>query len=775
MLFRKVFIFICVLFASISVCNTAIAQTRDNDSAAKAQKKRYEVLRKERQRVLDSTRTAQKKYYEEQKLIRQHILDSTRAAQKHYNDSMQTARRHIMDSTITARKNYYDSLKLVRRHKLDSMKVVRKRVSDSLKVIRDYRSSKRFKDSVIAIRQARIDSIKAVRTAFFDSVKRERKRVTDSVVAIRKAYIDSIKVVQKRRSDSLAVIRTYKASKRYKDSVQVVRQMRLDSIKLVRKTYFDSLATARKRVNDSVISVRKAKLDSMKAVRTAYLDSVKAVRKIRTDSLAVRKAKREKDLEKKKKDRANRQKLAFELKIKKKREAWSNEKMLKKKWSLPRKVLQNTFTKFNYYFNADLKMDEAIANMLRFKQENYDSLLALYPFDPDVDSSVLAPDMDSIIQKASVGIQIHDPRTVWGDDLYLLLGQAYYYKGDYKNAAMSFKYVVSLRDKRKKKKKNSSYKKTSSNSIVEKDKKGVLDPIKHHSVHNEAILWLARTFTEEHKEGDAESVLDLVENDPNFPESLKGRLALEKAYIHLSRGDYNEATEHLTNVVADKKLPKWVRKRASYISGQLYMQQGNYPAAIAGFKKTIDLHPNIDMDFYSRKNIAYSMMFGGGDGTEAIALLRKVLKDGKYRKYYEQVYYVLGRLAATNGNTDEAIGYLTDGIGSAKSTPEQKGLSYAMLGNIYYDLRQYELAKFSYDSAANFASSLPDDTLISNAIKRGGVLENLTTPLNIIKHNDSLLALSVLSKKDRRSVVRKYIKMLEKRRADSILMLKMQE
>ncbi|MEZ5015560.1 MAG: hypothetical protein R2800_00785 [Flavipsychrobacter sp.] len=714
---------------------------------------------------LDSIKNAQKTYFEELKEERQKKLDSTRKAQKAYNDSIQTARKYILDSTRTAQKNYFDSVKLVRQHKLDSMKAARQKVADSLRVIREYKQSKAYKDSITVARQARVDSIQAVRKAYFDSVRTVRKRIMDSTIAVRKAYIDSIKAIQKKRSDSLAVVRAYRQSKRYKDSVQIVRKLRLDSMRAVRKEYFDSLAKERKRVNDSAIAVRKAFLDSMTASRNKYLDSVKAVRKIRSDSLAKIKEERDKERKLNRKNREKNKELALELKIKKKREAWSNEKMLKKKWSLPRQVIQNTFSRYNYYFNADRKMDEAIRNMLRFRQENYDSLLALYPFDPDRDSTVLAPDMDSIIQKASLGIQIHDPRTKWGDDLYLLLGQAYYYKGDYKNAAASFQYIVSLRDK-KKKKRNKSRKKSS--SIVEKEDKGVVGLIKHRSVHNQAILWLARTYTESHKEGEAESVLDLIENDPNFPESLRGRMALEKAYIGLSDGDYRGATEHLRIVSNDDKLPKWIRRRASYINGQLLQEQGDYVASAESFRKTIKLHPNIDMDFYSRKNLAYSYMLSGTEQERATAMLEKVLKDGKYAKYYEQVYFVLGQLAVNNNNTEDGIDYLKKSISSPKSSAEQKGKSFALLGNVYYNSKEYENAKNSYDSAIQFATSVPDDTLMSVAVKRAGVLEELTTPLRVIRHNDSLLDLAMKTPKEQKSIVRKYIKILERRIADSI-------
>src|SRR4030095_15111600 len=104
---------------------------------------------------------------------------------------------------------------------------------------------------------------------------------------------------------------------------------------------------------------------------------------------------------------------------------------------------------FNYYFNANRKMEEAEANMQRTSRDKWDGRIALFIFDPARASVVFSADMYSRIHKAALGIQIHDPRTKWGDDLYLLLGKAYYYKGDAENAANSFKYIVALREKEK--------------------------------------------------------------------------------------------------------------------------------------------------------------------------------------------------------------------------------------------------------------------------------------------------------------------------------------
>lgn len=722
-------------------------------------------MQKARQQKLDSTRQAQQRYNDSMRTARARIIDSTRAAQKKYNDSVATERARVLDSTRTAQKRYFDSMRIAREEKLDSIKAERQRVSDSLAVIREYKQSKRYKDSLTAIREARLDSIKLVRQQKLDSIKAERQRVTDSIVAVRKAYVDSIRAVQKKRSDSLAVIREYRQSARYKDSVAVVRKMKADSIKAVRTAYYDSIATERKRVNDSIAADRKAYTDSLATARQIYSDSLKEARKIRTDSLAKLKAKREKDKEVRAKNREEKAQLALELKIKKKREAYNNEQMLKKRWGFPRSVFQNTFTRFNYYFNADQKMDEALDNMQRFRRENYDSLLALFPFNPDRDSAVLAPDMDSIIQKASLGIQIHDPRTKWGDDLYLLLGQAYYYKGDYKNAGDAFKYIVSLRDKKKKKNRSNS-----KSSVVQQEKSGLSKLLTHQSVHNEGILWLSRVLAQQHQEGDAESILDLVETDPNFPGSLSGRVALEKSFIRLSQKDYRGAIEPLGVVSEDKQMPDWVRIRAAYINGQLQQRYENYTASAQSFKKVLDLHPKIEMDFYAKKNMATSLMMAGGEQGEAVALLKKILKDGKYAQYYEQVYYLLGRLSLNGGNPDEAVVYLEKGLVAPKATRGQKAVTYATLGDIFYTQKKYQAAKDAYDSASLYINDAPDSYDMTTALRRSVALGKLTGPLDTIRHNDSLLHLASLDEKEQRSIVRKYIKMLEDRRADSIFL-----
>lgn len=695
--------------------------------------------------------------------------DSAKTARAHAADSARKAREHATDSMAKARAHASDSMQMARKHKTDSMQLARKKYTDSTAAIRKYRNSKKYKDSVAHARNAKTNAVKDARQAKTDSMQASRKHATDSMAAARKERTDSLKTVQKRRTDSLATIKKYKTSKRYKDSVEIVRREHMDSIKTAQKAQRDNIAAIRKKSLDSSKAVRTHVMDSTKTARTKFTDSLKVVRKARADSIAKKKDQKNKLAKTNEKKKQEALKLKLELKIKQKREAWSNKNMLKKSWSPVRRVAQNSFTHYNYYYNANRKMEEAEQNMQRAKKDNYDSLIGLYPFNPSRDSSLLAADMDSIIRKVSVGIQIHDPRVKWANDMYLLLGEAYYYKGGFENASIAFRYIISSDEENKKKAAGKDYEKSKDEpSILDDESHSKLAFLKHKSVHNEAILWLARTYTQSNQVENARSILSLVEYDPKFPDNLKGRLALEKAYADLAEENYEDATKQLAIAADDDNLPQWLRLRAAFLNGQLLQNQGNHEAAAESFQFVVDHYPKIDMDFYARKNIAYNKLSSGQDVAEAMEPLKKMLNDGKYASYYDQVYFILGQLAAKAHKNNEAITYLTKSTNAPKATKKQKAQSFAALGDVYYSMARYNDAKLSYDSSAKYATSNSKDKAVVAAIQRSSGLKEVSGPVQVIHDQDSLLALSALSKKDQQATVRRYLRDLEKKRQDSI-------
>lgn len=686
------------------------------------------------------------------------------AEQRAIMDAQRAEQRRVMDSAKTSRTRIMDSLKSVRANRADSLARVRK-----------YRESRKFRDSVTHAREDRIAAVRDVQRARSDSVRDVRQRAMDSAVAVREAATAVFRKAQEQRSDSLARIRKYRESKRFTDSVAITRKARTDSLKDVRKAFSDSVTAVRRNTMDSTKAARKVVMDSLASERKVRTDSLTAARKQRADAMAKRMADKNKAAKTREKEKEKKLNLALEVKIKKKRSIYSNENMLKKKWSFQRRFFQNLYTHFNYYFNANRKMEEAEGNMERSVKDSWDSRISLLNFNPLRDSTVFAADMDSVIQKSSLGIQIHDPRTKWGDDLYLLMGKAYYYKGDKDNATAAFRYVVAMNQKAKADAAKRAAAKNKSGrvkrevvSIVTPDEKSLLGFLRHQPANNESLLWLARTYTTYGAYNDAESVLDILSSDTKFPESLNGRLALEQAYYALKHNDDLVAARNLDIVVADGSLPNATRRRAAYLNGQILQDAGKYNEAAAQFAKVSDLNPKVDLDFYARRNRAYALMLSGGVQKDAIASLKSMLNDGKFAAYFEQIYYVLGRLSANSGNTKEAIAYLQKGISAPKSTKKQKAVSFAALGNIYFNDARYTDARTAYDSVALYASAAPDDSSVTLAARRVQLVDKIAGPARVGAQEDSLLRLAAMSEKEQRAAVRRYIKQLEQRRADSI-------
>lgn len=728
-------------------------------------------------------------------IARQRISDSTKKIQKQRMDSVAAQRKYkeskrYKDSVVNARNNAVNALRESRANHTDSITSERKRVqdsavaqrklttqevqqrlkarSDSLAAIRKHKESRKYQDSLAKSRNLRIDSMRNTRTHYFDSLKMIRQKSLDSAITARKKVTDSVRAKQKIKSDSLTVIRKYKESRRYRDSVQVTRQSRLDSIKAVRKIYSDNIVSTRKKVLDSLTKTRKIKLDSLTKARKIKSDSLKVVHDQRADSMAKKKELREKQAKADFKKKEEKMKLSLDLKIKKKHEAWSNEKMLKKKWTLLRQAFQNTYTHYNYYFNAKRKMQEAYANMNRRKKDNFEQRIELFPFDPNVDSTVFASDMDTIVRKASVGIQVHDPRTKWADDLYLLMGQAYYFKGDYERAATSFKYIIGMKNRNLTKKKKKPAKKEDAGDIAQKEKGRLARLFQHKPAHNDAILWLTRTDVSNQKQGEAEAILDLLDASSKLSENMKAKIALEKANLYVNKGAYREASKQLSAVVKAKNVSKYIRQRAAFLNGQLLYDMGQYDSAAANYTKNINLHPPIDMDFYARKNRAAALAEAGGDQSGSIASLKRLLKDGKYVPYYEQVYFILGKLSANENKTEDALANYYKSLQQPKTTKKQKAITFSAIGNIQYKSGQYNLAKKSYDSASYFAKGISGNEEIDLALRRGKMLDKIEEPYYLLQTQDSILRLAAMSEKEQKAVIKKHLRYLEKQKQDSV-------
>ena len=101
-----------------------------------------------------------------------------------------------------------------------------------------------------------------------------------------------------------------------------------------------------------------------------------------------------------------------------------SEKTADKKFTVPRNIYQNNITHFNYYFNANNRVNTVIDRAKLSLKDDYTNMLAFYPYTLENTSSQKT-ELDSVIYTSTAGILLHDLRNDWIDNMYMLIGKAY--------------------------------------------------------------------------------------------------------------------------------------------------------------------------------------------------------------------------------------------------------------------------------------------------------------------------------------------------------------
>lgn len=703
--------------------------------------------------------------------------------QKRIEDSIARVNEKIRiqnyrDSIVKARneKRIKDSIDRV----IAKQKILdEKRKKDSL----DAAYKLRLKDSLDLVAK-KADSIRNEENRKRDSINTARIRIQDSIASVRKHEADSLKAVRLQQQKERDAWNRYMDSKQYKDSVAARKKHISDStnasrlaiqekLRETREAYNDSLKTARQHYNDSVMNERNRINDStkmavqqqnekLKEERLRLKDSMIAARDRRVDSLETLRKEKEQKLGNVKKLSDEKKKLALAVKIHDaKQKEWSNEKLLKRKWNMPRKIFQNTVTRYNYYYNARRKYNEALQRVARNKKEDYTKTIALSDFNSEKDGASIASDMDTVIKKASFSTQIHDPRSKWFDDLYLLMGKASYAKNDFEGAITTFQFIA---NEYKDTKKGQKTKNGEPVSIATVENRKGIRALRHHPVRNDALVWLAKSYIQAEQYSNAQSLLTTLQNDKNFPERKKAEVFLTKASLDLNQGNTDTAIQSL-ELALKQKLSDKQRTRTEFLLGQLYAEKKDFAKSSEHYKKSIDGKNDPEMDFYTKLNIAVNASKGGGNKDYAKGELQKIINDPKYVKYKSEA---LNTLAAIEAEEDiaRAADLLKKSIKNIENKDmKQKAIAYASLGGIYYKLSEYELAKTSYDSASAYGSNPPIDN-IDEVNLRKTVLAEIVTYIRTIKSQDSMLNLAQKSEKEQRAAAKRELDKLKKQQQE---------
>ena len=440
-----------------------------------------------------------------------------------------------------------------------------------------------------------------------------------------------------------------------------------------------------------------------------------------------------------------------------------SEKSDQKKFTIPRRFIQNTVTHYNYYFNANNKLNEILERAKTSFIDDYSMLLDFYNYTLDVTARDSAQ-LDSITYKSSTGIALHDLRNDWADNLYLLWGAAFYLRKDFDSAYLMFQFINYAFAK---KEKDGYYKTIGSGmdgntafSIATKEKTSLPKKIfAEPPSRNDAFIWQIRNFLAQDKFTEAASLIVTLRTDPNFPGRLQNDLHEVQAYWFYKQNMWDSTVIHLVKAL-DNATNKQEKARWEYLAAQLYEMTGNNTAAEKYYGKVIGHTTNPIMDIYARLFSIRVNKDGGEKNIEKnIAALVKMAKRDKYQDYRDIIYYMAAQMELKRNNVDGALALLLKSTRYASNDLAQRNKAFLQLAELSFAKHQYRQAYNFYDSLRFDDPSLKD---VEALTIRKKILGNIATNIEVIARQDSLQRIALLPEEERKDLIKKIVKQLRK-------------
>jgi tetratricopeptide (TPR) repeat protein len=395
----------------------------------------------------------------------------------------------------------------------------------------------------------------------------------------------------------------------------------------------------------------------------------------------------------------------------------------------------NTTSRYNGYFNAKEIMRETNIGLEQNRDEQWHEVLPIFLYPDESNAQNFYPQMDMIIEKTSVVIKNHsmkikgEEKCKWIDDSYFLMGQAYFYKNDWYEAAKTFEFV------------SKEYKK---------------NPIRF-----PALLWLAKTHIAQENWEKALKYIDILEAEgSNLPEDLQAQVKLAHADYFLKQERYVEAIDQLKEALPLIK-PKRRRARPTFIIAQCYDELNQSQRANGYFTDVINLNTPYEMEFYARLKRAKAINIRSN--LEPKEELMSMLKDEKNVEWRDQIYYALGDIEFRERNEPLALDYFTLSTTVPFASNRQKGISFLRLADIHFDKKIFETAQSYYDSTLMFIDERHQR--FEEITVRSESLTELVENLNIVSREDSLQRLAKMDSLELDAFIEKMIEdMLEEQR-----------
>ena len=382
------------------------------------------------------------------------------------------------------------------------------------------------------------------------------------------------------------------------------------------------------------------------------------------------------------------------------------ERLLNKKYTLGRRAYQNTVSQFNFLFNAQEELNNNILKARNDFADDYTSLLNFYDYDL---STISKFSIDSIIYRCNANIVLHDLRSNWVDDAYLLLAKAYLFHKNFDTAGSILQFInFSFDDKE-----NGMDMPIGSNLRNTKGKFSIATNennrfFENLNVRNESMIWQARNYFEKEEYNEGISLLQLLENDAVFPKRLYPFLQEQLSYGYYLMEMYEKSALALEKGI-ENAPDETAKTRWYYLLGQLWQKVDNPNKAYTWFKKANLKAINPIISVYAKINMTSIESKNGNNNWEELAnSLEKMIKKDRYKPYADIIYFEMAKLAIQNKSYTKANDWLIQAIKKNYNNLKQKNKAFELLGNINYNNNQFEIAKIAYDSLNSIVKTNPN-------------------------------------------------------------------
>ncbi len=406
--------------------------------------------------------------------------------------------------------------------------------------------------------------------------------------------------------------------------------------------------------------------------------------------------------------------------------------------------------RYNTYFNGHEAFKEGRQLQEDGNRDNFTELIPMFVTGNKATVKIGVSNFDRAIEKSQKTIKTHSitarpewkksrPKTakdrIWLSQkeynpflwrAWFLMGEAQFRKGEYMEAASTFAYIQRLYFHKP--------------NLVAR-----------------ARLLEARCYAEMEWFYDAEDLISRAQRD-SFPKNLNPLKAAVLGDIQLRQKQYPEAILNIEKALKSehRKLPK---ARMYLLLGQLYHLIGHDPEAYRYFKKVIRLNPPYELEFNAR--IQMSEALSKGQTKQMIRKLKSMAKNPKNKEYLDQVYYAIGNIYLSKGDTTQAIWAYKDGVEKSTRNGIEKGVVLLHLGQLYWNREKFVDAQKCYSQAFGLLDK--DHSSYKEVDERSKTLDELLPFATAVELQDSLQMMASLDSVTRMEKIKKTIEELKKK------------